>query len=98
MLLCGWDVGGTARPPEDEWSKGVAAFLGGCYNQDIFKDPKKRHYYDVSVLYNKDIYVQGLRIVAGIHAPGRARQHFDSFYSISDRVKTVTTQHIVYAC
>ena len=47
--------GGTARPPDAEWSSGVAAFLGGCYNQDIFKDPEKRHYHDVSVLYNKDI-------------------------------------------
>ena len=46
--------GGTARPPEAEWSSGVAAFLGGGYNQDIFKDPKKRHYHDVSILYNKD--------------------------------------------
>ena len=43
---------GTARPPEAEWSSGVAAFGGGYYNQDIFKDPKKRHYHDVSVLYN----------------------------------------------
>ena len=46
--------GGTARQPEAEWSSGVAAFLGGCYNQDIFKDPKERLYDDVSVLYNKD--------------------------------------------
>ena len=35
--------GGTARPPEAEWSSGAAAFLGGCYNQDIFKDPRERH-------------------------------------------------------
>ena len=47
--------GGIARPPEAEWSSGVAVFLGGCYNQDILKDPKKRQDYDVSVLYNKDI-------------------------------------------
>ena len=47
---------GTARPPEAEWSLGVAAFSGECYNQDIFKDPKKRHYHDVSVLYFKDIF------------------------------------------
>ena len=46
--------GGTARPPEVEWSSGVAAFLGGCYNQDIFEDPKKRHDHLLSVLYNKD--------------------------------------------
>ena len=29
---------------------------------------------------------------------GRAGQHFDLFDSIFDRVKTVTTQHIIYAC
>ena len=45
--------GGTARPPKAEWSSGVADFLGGGYNQDIFKDPKKRHDH-LSVLYNKD--------------------------------------------
>ena len=28
--------GSTARPPEAEWSSGVAAFWGGCFNQDIF--------------------------------------------------------------
>ena len=39
--------GGTARPPEAEWSSEVVAFLRGCYNQDIFKDPKKRHYHGV---------------------------------------------------
>ena len=33
---------------------GSGSFLGGCYNQDIFKDPQKRHYHDASVLYNKD--------------------------------------------
>ena len=51
--------GGTARPPEVEWSSGVTAFLGGCYNQDVFKEPKKRHDH-LSVLlgvYNKDIYI-----------------------------------------
>ena len=32
--------GGTARTPEAEWSSGIAAFWGGCHNQDIFKDPK----------------------------------------------------------
>ena len=42
--------GGTARPRETEWSSGVAAFCGGCYNQDIFKDPKISHYHNVSVL------------------------------------------------
>ena len=36
--------------------------------------------------------------IAGTHAPGWAGQHLDVFDSISDRVKTVTTQHIVYAC
>ena len=35
---------------------GSRRFFGGCYNQDISKDPKKRHDY-VSVLYNKDIYL-----------------------------------------
>ena len=50
--------GGTARPPEAEWSSGVAAFLGGCYNQDIFNDPKKRHYHDLSVLYNQGLQQQ----------------------------------------
>ena len=35
---------------------------------------------------------------AGIHAPGKAGQHFDLFDSIFDRVKTITAQHIVYAC
>ena len=45
--------GGTARPPEAEWSSGVAAFGGGCFNQDIFKDSKKRHEH-LSVVYNKD--------------------------------------------
>ena len=35
--------GGTARPPEAEWSSGVAAILGGgCYNQDIYKDPEEK--------------------------------------------------------
>ena len=29
---------------------------------------------------------------------GRAGQHLDLFDSTFDRVKTVTTQHIVYAC
>ena len=47
--------GGTARPPEAKWSSGVAAFWGVCYNQDTFKDPKKRHDH-LSVLYNKDIF------------------------------------------
>ena len=28
----------------------------------------------------------------------RAGQHFDSFDSIFDKVKSVTTEHIVYAC
>ena len=46
--------GGPSRPPEAEWSSGVAAFRGGCYSQDIFKDPKKRHDH-LSVFYNKDI-------------------------------------------
>ena len=36
--------------------------------------------------------------IARTHALGRAGQHFDLFDSISDRVKTVTTQHIVYEC
>ena len=48
--------GGTARPPEAEWSSGVAAFLGGSYNQYTFKDPKKRHNH-LSVLYNEDTMV-----------------------------------------
>ena len=39
----------------------------------------------------------GIPAFASTHAPGRAGQHFDLFDSISDRVKTVTTQHIVYA-
>ena len=44
--------GGTARPPKVEWSSGVAPFLGGCFNQDIFKDPE-RHDHLLSVLdYN----------------------------------------------
>ena len=30
--------------------------LGGVYNRDIFKDPKKRHDH-VSVLYDKDLCV-----------------------------------------
>ena len=47
--------GSTARPPEAEWSSVVAAFWGRCFNQDMFKDPKKRHDH-LSVLYNKDIY------------------------------------------
>ena len=48
--------GGTARPPEAEWSSGVAAFWGGSSNQDIFKDPKRHdHLHDhLSVLYSKD--------------------------------------------
>ena len=49
--------GGTARPPEAEWSSGVASFLGGYYNQNIFKDPKKRHDHDVSVFYNNDLFI-----------------------------------------
>ena len=32
------ELGGTARPPGAEWSSGIAAFLGGSYNQDIFKE------------------------------------------------------------
>ena len=32
--------GGTARPPDAEWSSAVAAFWGWWYNQDIFEDPK----------------------------------------------------------
>ena len=33
-------------------------FGGGCYNQDIFKDPKKRHDHDVSVLsYSNILYI-----------------------------------------
>ena len=36
-LLCGWDV---ATPREAEWSSGVAGVFWGCYNQNIFKDPK----------------------------------------------------------
>ena len=47
---------GTARPPGTEWSSGVAAFLGGCHDQDIFKDPPNvtttLAYY--SGVYNKD--------------------------------------------
>ena len=46
--------GGTASPPEAEWSSGVAAFWGASYNQDISKDPKKRHDH-VSVLHSKDM-------------------------------------------
>ena len=33
--------GRTARPPEAEWSSGVAAFWEGGYDQDVFKDKKK---------------------------------------------------------
>ena len=43
-------------------------------------------------------FLQGLRMVPASHAPGRAGQHFDLFDSISDKVKPVTTQYIVYAC
>ena len=43
VLLCGWDVAAPTRPPEAEWSSGVAAFFGGVYYQDIFKVPTKRH-------------------------------------------------------
>ena len=47
--------GGAARPPEAEWSSGVAAFWGGgviinkCNNY-----PKKRSDH-ISVYYNKDV-------------------------------------------
>ena len=51
------------------------------------------------LLFCLNIYrVQGLRMGFGIHRHPRAGQHFDLFDSIFDRVKTVTTQHIVYAC
>ena len=40
----------------------------------------------------------GVPALAGTHAPGKAGQHLDLFDSIFNRVKTVTTQHIVYAC
>ena len=54
--------GGTARPPEAEWSSGVAAFFGGGFNPDIFKDPKRHDYLHdhLSVLYNKDNPISGL--------------------------------------
>ena len=29
---------------------------------------------------------------------GRAGQHFVLFHLMFDRIKTVTTQHIIYAC
>ena len=48
--------GGTARPPEAEWSSGVAAFWGGSYSEDIFKDPRERHYHDVGVLLDYQVY------------------------------------------
>ena len=64
--------GGTARPPEAEWSSGVAAFLGGCYIQDIFKDPKKRHYHDVGVLYNKVMLRSALTCVLLQHSSSTA--------------------------
>ena len=35
--------GGTARPPEAEWSSGVTAFVGEVFRPRYFKDPKKRH-------------------------------------------------------
>ena len=44
-----------AQYTEAEWSSGVAAFWGGCYNQDIFKDSKTRQYHDVSVLYTPEL-------------------------------------------
>ena len=34
---------------------GSRSFLGGCYDHYIFKDTKKRHYDDVSVLNNKNV-------------------------------------------
>ena len=61
--------GGAVRPSEAEWSSGVAVFLGGCYYQDIFKDPKERHYHDDSVLYNKD---ERRRLDAAVIGPGAA--------------------------
>ena len=43
VLLCGWDVAaprGRRRPSGVELGS-RSFFWGGCYNQDIFKDPKK---------------------------------------------------------
>ena len=55
---------------------------------------KKRRYY-FNIIYKGSAWVPPC---AGTHAPGRAGQHFDLFDLIFDRVKTVTTQHILYAC
>ena len=40
-------------------------FLGGCYNQDILKDPKKRDDH-LSVLYNKDKDVGKFYLMGGV--------------------------------
>ena len=91
--------GGTARPPEAEWSSGVAAFWGGLITKIFSKIPK--NVITTTLACNIIRVYKGSAwgpAFVGTHAPGRAGQHFDLFNSISDRVETVTTQRIVYAC
>ena len=56
VLLCGWDVAAPRGRLRPRGARESPLFGRGCYNQDIFKDPKRHdHLYDhLSVLYNKD--------------------------------------------
>ena len=51
--LCGWDMAAPRGRRRPSGARESALFWGGCFNQDIFKDPKKRHDH-LSVLYIKD--------------------------------------------
>ena len=55
VLLCGWDVAAPRGRRKPSGARESPLFGRGYYNQDIFKDPKKRHDH-LSVLYNKDMY------------------------------------------
>ena len=52
VLLCGWDVAAPRGRLRPSGARESPLFWGGCFNQDIFKDPKRHDH--LSVLYNKD--------------------------------------------
>ena len=56
VLLCGWDVAAPRGRRGPSGARESPLFWGGCYNQEIFKHPKKRHDH-LSVVYNKDTYL-----------------------------------------
>ena len=54
VLLCGWGVAAPRGRRGPSGTRGSQLFGGGVETKIFLTTPKKRHYHDVSVLYNKD--------------------------------------------